>query len=180
MLPTFLSPSVIGFAVTGSCGTSLTTPSQRSTSSPKGPFPPPSRKIRSISSREYRNGRAASRGPWAVGGGAGVRRAEYVVTPGPGPEPVVVLVVLWLLVDALAVVAPLFMVEPGPGESVGEGSWVLAERVMPVAVPVPLGLGEFCILGLIHSGPNCIFEDDMSGRLGLEGFRCGLVRSCAW
>jgi hypothetical protein len=78
-------------------------------------------------------------------------------------------VVLWLLVDALVVVAPLFMVEPGPRESVGEGSWVLAERVMPVAVPVPLGLGEFCILGRIHSGPNCIFEDDMSGRLRLEG-----------
>jgi hypothetical protein len=68
--------------------------------------------------------------------------------------------------DALVVVAPLLMVEPGPGESVGEGSWVLAERVMPV--PVPLGLGEFCILGRIHSGPNCILEDDMSGRLRLE------------
>jgi hypothetical protein len=85
------------------------------------------------------------------------------------PVPVVIPVVLWLLMDALVVVAPLFTVEPGPGESVGEGSWVLAERVMPVPAPVLLGLGEFCILGRIHSGPNCILEDDMSGRWRLEG-----------
>jgi hypothetical protein len=101
-----------------------------------------------------------------------------VVAPGPGagpdpdPDPVVVPVVLWLLVDALVVFALLFiaevaMVEPRPGESVGEGSWVLAERVMPVAVPVPLRFGGFCILGRIYLGPDCIFEADKSRRLRL-------------
>jgi hypothetical protein len=65
------------------------------------------------------------------------------------------------------VVAPSFIVEPGLRESVGEGSWVLAECVMPVTVPVPLRFGEFCALGLIHSGPDYMFEADKPRRLRL-------------
>jgi hypothetical protein len=44
---------------------------------------------------------------------------------------------------------------------------VLAERVMPVSVPVPLGLGKFCVVGRIHSGPDYIFEADKARRLRL-------------
>jgi hypothetical protein len=64
-------------------------------------------------------------------------------------------------------IAEVAMVEPRPGESVGEDSWVLAERVMPVPVPVPLRFGEFCALGRIHSGPDYIFEADKPRRLRL-------------
>jgi hypothetical protein len=58
-----------------------------------------------------------------VGGGAGVRRAGYVVAPepgpgpGPDPDPVAVPLVLWLLTEALMLVALLFIAkvaEPGP------------------------------------------------------------------
>jgi hypothetical protein len=55
----------------------------------------------------------------------------------------------------------------GRRESVDEGSWVLAERVMPVPVPVLLRFGEFFVLGRVHSGPDCIFEADKPRRLRL-------------
>jgi hypothetical protein len=102
-----------------------------------------------------------------------------VVAPGPEPEPepepepdsVIEPVVSWLLTDVLVVVAPLFIAEPGPRESVGEGSRVLAERVMPVTVLVLSRFGELCVLGRVHSGPDYILEADKSRRLRLGGPR---------